>query len=141
MSVTVMAEISRHLIEAIPTGSLVETIGDVDAVAGAIVDLTHDSRDVGEGWAFACVPGDTHDGHDFAAGAVDAGATLLIVQRRLPLDVAQLVVTDVRRVAWGHWPRACTAIRRRSSGWSGSPAPTARPRPRTSSGRSCVLRG
>ena len=92
-----MAEISRHLIEAIPTGSLVETIGDVDAVAGAIVDLTHDSRDVGEGWAFACVPGDTHDGHDFAAGAVDAGATLLIVQRRLPLDVAQLVVTDVRR--------------------------------------------
>ena len=62
-----------------------------------MIDLTHDSRQVGPGWAFACVPGDHHDGHNFASGAVAAGSPLLIVERRLPLDVAQVVVSDVRR--------------------------------------------
>ena len=90
-----MADTSPSLVEALPAGVVVETVGDVDGVMP--VDLTHDSRDVAPGWAFACVPGDVHDGHDFAPGAVDAGASLLVVERRLPLDVAQLVVTDVRR--------------------------------------------
>ena len=92
---TVMAEIARRLIEAVPHGLLVETIGDVDGAH--LIDLTHDSREVREAWAFACVPGGLHDGHEFAAAAVAAGATLLLVERRLSLDVAQIVVTDVRR--------------------------------------------
>jgi UDP-N-acetylmuramoyl-L-alanyl-D-glutamate--2,6-diaminopimelate ligase len=90
-----MAEIARRLIEAVPHGLLVEAIGDVDGAH--VIDLTHDSRDVRESWAFACVPGGRYDGHEFAAGAVAAGATLLLVERRLPLQVAQIVVTDVRR--------------------------------------------
>jgi UDP-N-acetylmuramoyl-L-alanyl-D-glutamate--2,6-diaminopimelate ligase len=90
-----MAEIARRLIEAVPHGLFVESIGDVDGAH--VIDLTHDSREVRESWAFACVPGGLHDGHEFAAGAVAGGATLLLVERRLPLDVAQIVVTDVRR--------------------------------------------
>jgi UDP-N-acetylmuramoyl-L-alanyl-D-glutamate--2,6-diaminopimelate ligase len=90
-----MAEIAPRLIEALPEGRFVGAIGDV---AGAhVTDLTHDSRDVRDGWAFACVPGGHHDGHDFAGDAVAAGATLLVTERRLPFDVPQLVVDDVRR--------------------------------------------
>ena len=47
------------------------------------------------------MPGEHHDGHDFAEQAVAAGAGLLLVEHRLPTssvgETAQLVVTDVRR--------------------------------------------
>ncbi|MBA2608776.1 MAG: UDP-N-acetylmuramoyl-L-alanyl-D-glutamate--2,6-diaminopimelate ligase [Actinobacteria bacterium] len=66
-----------------------------------IADVTHDSRRVRPGALFCCVPGSTTDGHDFAAGAVAAGATALLCQRELPLDVAQVLVDD---------PRAAMAI-------------------------------
>lgn len=78
---------------AIPTSLVVDVIG----TATDVVDLTHDSRDVRPGVGFACVVGDRSDGHDFAAQAVEDGAPMLIVSRRLPLDVAQILVTDVRR--------------------------------------------
>ena len=89
------ADVTPSLTGAVPDALLVEVVGDVDAITPD--DITHDSRQVGTGWAFACVPGEHHDGHEFAPGAVAAGATLLIVERRLPLDVAQVVVSDVRR--------------------------------------------
>ena len=90
-----MGTSGTDLIAAVPHSLLVGLDGDVQN--SNVVDLTHDSRMVGPGWAFACVPGEYHDGHDFAPGAVAAGSTLLVVERRLPLDVAQLVVGDVRR--------------------------------------------
>jgi len=86
---------ARGLIESVPPDLLVGTVGDV--AAARVVDLTHDSRQIQPGWAFACVTGGRHDGHEFASGAVTDGASLLIVERRLPLDVAQIVVGDVRR--------------------------------------------
>lgn len=88
----------RDLLGDLPAALVVDVVGTLPAT---LTDLTHDSRQVGPGWAFACVPGDHHDGHDFAGRAVADGATLLLVQRRLPSDevgeTAQLVVTDVRR--------------------------------------------
>jgi UDP-N-acetylmuramoyl-L-alanyl-D-glutamate--2,6-diaminopimelate ligase len=61
-----------------------------------VVDLTHDSRQVAPGWAFACVVGARADGHDHAPAAVAAGAAALVVERVLPVglvgDVPQLVV-------------------------------------------------
>lgn len=72
-------------------------VGRSDQQPAEIIDLTHDSRQVGAGWAFACVVGERSDGHEFAADAVAAGAAMLIVERALPIDVPQLVVTDVRR--------------------------------------------
>lgn len=78
---------------AIPQQLVVDVFGD----ATGIDDLTHDSRDAGPGVAFACVVGERSDGHDFAEQAVDAGAPMLIVSRRLPVDVPQIQVVDVRR--------------------------------------------
>ena len=76
-----------------------QTRGDVPEVAG----ITHDSRAVKPGFAFAAVPGQRADGHDFLAAAFHAGATAAVVQAdheaqwvdfegRLPL----VVVPDVR---------------------------------------------
>ena len=61
-----------------------------------ISDLAYDSRKVGPGTLFFCVPGGKTDGHDFAAAAVGAGAAGLVVERELELPVAQVVVADAR---------------------------------------------
>ena len=61
-----------------------------------ITGITHDSRRVGPGTCFACIPGAHVDGHDFAAGAVAAGAGALLTERPLGLGVAEAVVPSVR---------------------------------------------
>jgi UDP-N-acetylmuramoyl-L-alanyl-D-glutamate--2,6-diaminopimelate ligase len=75
---------------------------DALSVAGPTeVDVTHidhDSRRVGTGSLFCCVPGARVDGHRFAGAAVAAGAPALLVER--PVEAAgatQVVVADVRR--------------------------------------------
>jgi UDP-N-acetylmuramoyl-L-alanyl-D-glutamate--2,6-diaminopimelate ligase len=59
-------------------------------------DLAYDTRSVTPGALFFCVPGERADGHDFAAAAVERGAIGLVLERRLDLDVPQLVVPDAR---------------------------------------------
>ena len=53
-----------------------------------------DSREIGPGAVFVAKPGDVTDGHLFAPTALERGAVLLIVERRLDLPVAQIVVPD-----------------------------------------------
>ena len=75
-------------------------LGPAEIVSGAPVeirDLAYDTRAVGPGALFFCVPGSRTDGHDFAAQAVAAGAVALVVERSLDLQVPQLVVPSVRR--------------------------------------------
>jgi UDP-N-acetylmuramoyl-L-alanyl-D-glutamate--2,6-diaminopimelate ligase len=62
-----------------------------------ISDLAYDTRAVGPGALFFCVPGERHDGHLFAREAVEHGAVALVVERALGLDVPQLIVRDARR--------------------------------------------
>jgi UDP-N-acetylmuramoyl-L-alanyl-D-glutamate--2,6-diaminopimelate ligase len=61
-----------------------------------VESLAYDSRKVGPGTLFFCVPGEKVDGHEFGPAAVEAGAVGLVVERELDLDVAQLVVPDAR---------------------------------------------
>ncbi len=62
-----------------------------------VAELAYDSRKVGPGTLFVCVPGEKVDGHEFAGAAVEAGAGALVVERELPeIDVAQVVVPDAR---------------------------------------------
>ena len=61
-----------------------------------VTGLAYSSSDVETGSLFFCVPGATADGHDFAPGAVAAGASALVVERPLELDVPQAVVADAR---------------------------------------------
>jgi len=62
-----------------------------------IAGLACHTRHVAPGTLFFCVPGTVHDGHRFAGDAVTAGATALVVERRLGLPVTQVVVRSVRR--------------------------------------------
>jgi len=62
----------------------------------AIDELSYDSRKVGPGTLFFCVPGEKVDGHDFAPQVVAAGAAALVVERELEVAVPQVVVGDAR---------------------------------------------
>jgi len=61
-----------------------------------ILDLAYDTRRVGDGTLFFCVPGGRVDGHDLAADAVAAGASALVVERPVDAAVPQLVVESTR---------------------------------------------
>src|SRR6478672_13821032 len=61
-----------------------------------IVDLAYDARAATPGSLFFCVRGARADGHDFAPEAAENGAVALVVERRLPLDLPQVVVPDSR---------------------------------------------
>jgi UDP-N-acetylmuramoyl-L-alanyl-D-glutamate--2,6-diaminopimelate ligase len=78
---------------------LIAALAPTDVVGGGaleIRELAYDAREVPRDSLFFCVPGARMDGHDLAADAVAQGAVALVVERRLPLDVPQLVVPEVR---------------------------------------------
>ena len=77
-------------LDALPGGRVV---GDATV---RVTGIAHDSRAVRAGDLFACVRGDHHDGHDFAALAVEQGAVALVVEHVLDVSMPQLVVDDVR---------------------------------------------
>jgi UDP-N-acetylmuramoyl-L-alanyl-D-glutamate--2,6-diaminopimelate ligase len=64
-----------------------------------VTSVTHDSRTVTRGALFVAVPGEHVDGHDFAAAAVERGASALIVERSLPGVAAAQLVVDAARPA------------------------------------------
>jgi UDP-N-acetylmuramoyl-L-alanyl-D-glutamate--2,6-diaminopimelate ligase len=94
----IVAQSIGQILATVRGGPTPRLIGDPDT---QVVDLTLDSREVAHQWMFCCLPGEHSDGHDFAAGAVQAGASLLLVERQLPLDVAQVLVADSRAaIGW-----------------------------------------
>ncbi|MFP3713653.1 UDP-N-acetylmuramoyl-tripeptide--D-alanyl-D-alanine ligase [Puerhibacterium sp. TATVAM-FAB25] len=72
-----------------------------------------DSRLVEPGALFVALPGERVDGHDFAAGAVAAGATLVLAAR--PVDGVPAVVVDDVQGALGDLARVVLARVRAAS--------------------------
>ncbi|CAK9886039.1 MAG: UDP-N-acetylmuramoyl-tripeptide--D-alanyl-D-alanine ligase [Candidatus Erwinia impunctatus] len=63
-----------------------------------VVDaVTTDTRKNQRGCLFVALKGAHFDAHDFAQAALDSGATALLVERKLPLPVPQVVVADTRQ--------------------------------------------
>lgn len=82
-----------------------------------ITAVDYDSRKVGRGSLFCCLVGEKTDGHNFATMAVEKGASALICQRPLPLNVPQLIVPDGREAMaraaacfYGHPERELTML-------------------------------
>ncbi len=71
-----------------------EVVGGGDVV---VRDVTHDSRQAGPGTLFVAVPGSLYDGHRFVGDAIAAGSPAVMVERRLELSAAQIVVSDTRK--------------------------------------------
>ena len=73
-------------------------IGNADDEVGGI---SYRSDRVQPGDAFFCIVGLTTDGHSFAQDAIDRGAKVLVVQRKVYLadatDVTEVVVKDTRK--------------------------------------------
>jgi UDP-N-acetylmuramoyl-tripeptide--D-alanyl-D-alanine ligase len=69
------------------------------ALPPAITGLSIDSRTIAPGEAYFAIKGDVHDGHDFVAAALKAGAALAVVEaaqrQKFPADAPLLVVDDV----------------------------------------------
>ncbi len=58
-----------------------------------ILQITDDSRKVGEGCLFVCIKGPLSDGHDYAADAVKKGAVAVVAERDLGLE-NQIILSD-----------------------------------------------
>ena len=69
------------------------------ALPEAVSGLSIDSRTIAPGEAYFAIKGDVHDGHDFVAAALKAGAALAVVEAaqrdRFASDAPLLVVEDV----------------------------------------------
>ena len=81
-------------------GELLQQIGHERTLNFRDADIrgiATDSRHVLQGDLFICFAGGEHDGHDYAAEALAAGAAALVVERELPLGAPQVVVRDGRR--------------------------------------------
>ncbi|MDI9369577.1 MAG: UDP-N-acetylmuramoyl-L-alanyl-D-glutamate--2,6-diaminopimelate ligase [Synergistota bacterium] len=80
---------SAHL--ALKTGSAKQ---EADPV---VIDAGYNSETVAKDWLFCCIAGERTDGHDFAPEALEKGASALLTQRPLDLDIPQILSSDVRR--------------------------------------------
>jgi UDP-N-acetylmuramoyl-tripeptide--D-alanyl-D-alanine ligase len=69
------------------------------ALPAAVSGLSIDSRTIAPGEAYFAIKGDVHDGHDFVAAALKAGAALAVVEAaqraKFASDAPLLVVDDV----------------------------------------------
>ncbi|MEX2328763.1 MAG: UDP-N-acetylmuramoyl-tripeptide--D-alanyl-D-alanine ligase [Nitriliruptoraceae bacterium] len=76
-------------------GRIAEVCGGAASDPGRTVrQVTTDSRHVEPGTLFVALRGDRHDGHDFVAAAVEAGAVAALVERHPGGDVPHVLVGD-----------------------------------------------
>ncbi len=68
-------------------------VGDGDPL---ILDVTHDSRQVGVGSLFVAVKGMVSDGHDFIGQAMTMGASAIVCERPIEPAVPHVLVEDAR---------------------------------------------
>jgi UDP-N-acetylmuramoyl-tripeptide--D-alanyl-D-alanine ligase len=62
-----------------------------------IASVSTDSRKIGSQGLFVALKGERFDAHDFVATAIENGAKALLVERELPLNIAQLIVTNSQK--------------------------------------------
>ena len=82
--------------------------GELHGEDASIDAIGNDSRTLAPGSLYLALRGERFDGHDFAASAVENGASALLVERLLPLDVPQVVVANAERAL----ARIATAMQR-----------------------------
>jgi len=68
--------------------------GEIHGDDVAIDAIHNDTRRIGAGSLYVALRGERFDGHDFAADAQARGACALLVERRLPLALPQILVAD-----------------------------------------------
>ena len=82
----------RTLIDNINYEELVNIDGFVTEIQG----ISYNSKKTQRDFLFVCLTGEHVDGHEYAEEAVLNGACLCVVERRLNLDIPQIVVTSTQ---------------------------------------------
>ncbi len=59
-----------------------------------ITSVEKDNREVKKGSLFVCIKGFTVDGHDFAQSAVENGATVIVAEKELDVDIPVVRVSN-----------------------------------------------
>lgn len=80
------------LLSELKTALGAELYGDDRPVQG----VSTDTRSIADGDLFIALRGEHFDAHNFVDQAVVSGAVAAVVERRLPLDIPQLVVANTR---------------------------------------------
>ncbi len=84
----------RNLIDSINYIELV----NVDNMSDEIMGISYNSKKTVPNDLFICLTGEHVDGHEYAEEAFSNGACACIVERRLNLDVPQIVVEDTSEI-------------------------------------------
>lgn len=63
-----------------------------------IKGISYNSKQVEDSFLFVCLTGEHVDGHEYAEDAVTVGASACVVERRLNLDIPQIVVSDTQEI-------------------------------------------
>jgi UDP-N-acetylmuramoyl-tripeptide--D-alanyl-D-alanine ligase len=77
------------------SAEIAEATGGTTSADFGVTGVTFDSREVGPGDLFVAMPGTVHDGHEFVAGAIAAGAAGAIVSK--PIEAPHVLVDDTAR--------------------------------------------
>jgi UDP-N-acetylmuramoyl-L-alanyl-D-glutamate--2,6-diaminopimelate ligase len=94
--------VSKERIVARQTRTLAELLGEVPGSrligdgTTTVDGIAYDSRVVNPGDLFCALVGGYFDGHDYVESAVQRGASAVIVERELAVDVPQIVVANSR---------------------------------------------
>ena len=75
----------------------IELVNDGD-LSGEITGISYNSKKTQPNDVFICLTGEHVDGHEYAEEAVANGAVICVVERRLNLDIPQVVVSDTSEV-------------------------------------------
>ena len=84
----------RNLIESI---NYIELVNCEDTSI-EIEGVSYNSKQTQANNIFICLPGEHVDGHEYAEEAVDNGAVACVVERRLNLDIPQIVVASTEDI-------------------------------------------
>lgn len=77
-------------------GSIIDCIDDYGKIE--IEGLAFCDKEVSKNYLYFCLSGANSDGHNYAESAIEYGAVALVVERRLDLDIPQIVVENARSV-------------------------------------------
>lgn len=89
-----MIPITLSQLADVVDGKLIASTADI--TGKQITEVVTDTRKVVDGCLFIALKGERFDAHDFVDDAVKSGAIALLVSKHLPLDPAQIVVSDTR---------------------------------------------
>lgn len=78
------------------TGGTLHQLTDAQAASTTVTAVEFDSRRVGPGGLFLALPGERADGHDFARGAADRGASAVLAGREVDAPAVIVPPAGVR---------------------------------------------